>query len=127
VGPRAGLDDVETRKFLTLPGIEPRTPRSSSLYPVAIPTGLSRLLTYNYNKIKFIFLILSLNVRASFRAVRLLLLTLKTRLQRRVTSRKIRGGRNDIGAGSLRDSSVSSANNHSTIVSQFPELCGVPD
>jgi hypothetical protein len=30
VGPRAGLDDVETRKFLTLPGLETPTPRSSS-------------------------------------------------------------------------------------------------
>jgi hypothetical protein len=29
VGPRAGLDDVKKRKFLTLPGIRTPTPRSS--------------------------------------------------------------------------------------------------
>jgi hypothetical protein len=36
VGPRVGLDDVEKRKFLTLPGLEmrprPRPARSQSLY-----------------------------------------------------------------------------------------------
>jgi hypothetical protein len=34
VGPRAGLDDVGKRKFLTLPGLEllPRLARSQSLY-----------------------------------------------------------------------------------------------
>jgi hypothetical protein len=36
VGPRAGLDDVEKRKFLTLPGLElrllGRPARSQSLY-----------------------------------------------------------------------------------------------
>jgi hypothetical protein len=30
VDARAGLDDVEKRKFLTLPGLETPTPRSSS-------------------------------------------------------------------------------------------------
>jgi hypothetical protein len=30
VDPRAGLDDVEKRKFLTLPGLELRSPQSSS-------------------------------------------------------------------------------------------------
>jgi hypothetical protein len=41
VGPRAGLDDVEKRKFLALPGleIEPlgRPAGSQSLYRLAIP------------------------------------------------------------------------------------------
>jgi hypothetical protein len=36
VGPRTGLDDVERRKFLTVP-------LSSSPYPVTIPTELPRL------------------------------------------------------------------------------------
>jgi hypothetical protein len=43
VDPRAGLDDVEKREFLPLPGLElrtPPTPRSSSLKPVAIPPTL---------------------------------------------------------------------------------------
>jgi hypothetical protein len=38
VGPRAGLNDVEKRKFLTLPELELRPPLSSSPWPVAIPT-----------------------------------------------------------------------------------------
>jgi hypothetical protein len=38
VGPRAGLDDVEKRKFLTLPGLELRHPaRSQSLYRLPYP------------------------------------------------------------------------------------------
>jgi hypothetical protein len=37
VGPRAGLNDVEKRKFLTLPGLELRP----LCRPVAIPTALS--------------------------------------------------------------------------------------
>jgi hypothetical protein len=40
VGPRAGLDVVEKRKIMPLPGIEPR---QSSPYPVAMPTELSRV------------------------------------------------------------------------------------
>jgi hypothetical protein len=44
VGPRAGLDDVEKRKFLTLPGLKLRPPRSSSLQPVSILTTLSWIL-----------------------------------------------------------------------------------
>jgi hypothetical protein len=44
VDPRASLDDVEKRKFLTLPGLGTPTPRSSSPEPVAIPTTLSQLL-----------------------------------------------------------------------------------
>jgi hypothetical protein len=40
VGPRASLDKVENRKFLTLPGLKLR-PLGR---PVAIPTTLSRLL-----------------------------------------------------------------------------------
>jgi hypothetical protein len=46
VGPRAGLDDVEKRKFLTLHGLELPTPRLSSQQPVTIPTALSQLLQY---------------------------------------------------------------------------------
>jgi hypothetical protein len=42
VDPRAGLNDVQ-RKFVTLPGLKLRPPRSSSPYPVAIMTALSRL------------------------------------------------------------------------------------
>jgi hypothetical protein len=41
VGPRAGLDTVETRKILLLPEIEPRP---SIPQPVAISTELSRLI-----------------------------------------------------------------------------------
>jgi hypothetical protein len=41
VGPRAGLDDVEKRKFLTLPGLElrplGRPARSQSLYRLRYP------------------------------------------------------------------------------------------
>jgi hypothetical protein len=44
VGPRAGLDDVEKRKFLTLPGLELRPlslPASSqSLYRLGYPGSL---------------------------------------------------------------------------------------
>jgi hypothetical protein len=41
MGPRTGLDAMEKRKTLPLPGIEPR---QSSQYPVIIPTELSWLL-----------------------------------------------------------------------------------
>jgi hypothetical protein len=41
VGPRAGMDDVEKRKFLTIPGLELRplglTARSQSLYLLRYP------------------------------------------------------------------------------------------
>jgi hypothetical protein len=41
VGPRAGLDDLEKRKFLTLPGLElrplSRPARSQSLYQLCYP------------------------------------------------------------------------------------------
>jgi hypothetical protein len=41
VGPRAGVDDVEKRKFLTLPGLElrpiGRLARSQSLYRLRYP------------------------------------------------------------------------------------------
>jgi hypothetical protein len=41
VDPRAGLDDMENRKFLTLPGLEPqplsRPARSQSLYRLRYP------------------------------------------------------------------------------------------
>jgi hypothetical protein len=43
VDPRAGLDDVEKRKFLTLPGLRTPTTQLSSLQPVTIPTMLFRL------------------------------------------------------------------------------------
>jgi hypothetical protein len=43
VGPRAGLDDVEKRKFLILPGLElrpvGRPARSQSLYQLRYPTS----------------------------------------------------------------------------------------
>jgi hypothetical protein len=46
VGPRAGLDAVEKRRFLTLPGLElwPLSPAARIQYPVSISTVLSRLL-----------------------------------------------------------------------------------
>jgi hypothetical protein len=44
VGPRTGLDDLEKRKFLTLPGLEPltlgRPARSQSLYRLRYPCSL---------------------------------------------------------------------------------------
>jgi hypothetical protein len=44
MGPRAGLDDVEKRKFLTLPGLELRPlgplARSQSLYRLRYPGSL---------------------------------------------------------------------------------------
>jgi hypothetical protein len=40
---RAGLDDVEKRKFLILPGLALPTPRSLSPQPVDVSTALSRL------------------------------------------------------------------------------------
>jgi hypothetical protein len=42
VGPGAGLDDVE--KILDPTGTRTPTPRSSSPWPVAMPTALSRFL-----------------------------------------------------------------------------------
>jgi hypothetical protein len=49
VDPRDGRDDVENRTFLTLQEIELRHHWSSSPYPVAIPTTLSRLLSMSLN------------------------------------------------------------------------------
>jgi hypothetical protein len=50
VGPRAGLDDVEKRKFLTLPGFELRSlccsARSQSLYRLRYPGSLRYLIYY---------------------------------------------------------------------------------
>jgi hypothetical protein len=44
IGQEAGLDDVEKRKFLTLPGLEPQTlgrpARSQSLYRLWYPGSL---------------------------------------------------------------------------------------
>jgi hypothetical protein len=40
VGPRAGLDDVEKRKFLTLVGLELRRLGRPARSAVAIPTAL---------------------------------------------------------------------------------------
>jgi hypothetical protein len=45
VGPRAGLNDVEKRKFLTLPGLELR-PLGRPAHSVTIPTALSRRLIF---------------------------------------------------------------------------------
>jgi hypothetical protein len=45
VGPRAGLDDVEMRKFLIVPGLElrplARPARSQSLYRLRYPCSIS--------------------------------------------------------------------------------------
>jgi hypothetical protein len=50
VDPRAGLDDVEKRKFLTLPGLElqplSRPAHSQSLYRLRYPGSLKILLLY---------------------------------------------------------------------------------
>jgi hypothetical protein len=46
MGPRAGLDEVEKRKFLTLPGLELRPFGCLARKPVAIPSTLFRLLSY---------------------------------------------------------------------------------
>jgi hypothetical protein len=43
MGPRAGLDDVEKRKFSTPPGLEFRLLNHSSPLSVALPTALPRL------------------------------------------------------------------------------------
>jgi hypothetical protein len=47
VNPRAGLDDVEKRKFLTLPGLEFRSigrpARSQSLYRLSYPGSVVRV------------------------------------------------------------------------------------
>jgi hypothetical protein len=45
VGPRTGLDAVEKRKMLLLPGMEPWL---SGSYPIAILTELSRLLVNSH-------------------------------------------------------------------------------
>jgi hypothetical protein len=47
VSARTGLDDVEKRKFLTLPGLELRSLCRPASKPVAIPTELSRLLLWS--------------------------------------------------------------------------------
>jgi hypothetical protein len=51
VGPRASLDDVEKRKFLTLPGLEPGRPaRNLSLYRLSYPGSYE----VNVLRLKFI-------------------------------------------------------------------------
>jgi hypothetical protein len=45
VGARTDWNDVEKKKIFLLSGIPTLNPRSSSPYPVAILTALSRLLT----------------------------------------------------------------------------------
>jgi hypothetical protein len=50
VNPRAGMDDVEKRKFLTLPGLElrplGRSARSQSLYRPLYPVSIPYLYDY---------------------------------------------------------------------------------
>jgi hypothetical protein len=52
VGPRAGLDDIEKRKFLTLPGLElrpvGRPARNQSLYQLRYPRFPEKLHTIGY-------------------------------------------------------------------------------
>jgi hypothetical protein len=52
VGLRAGLDDVEKRKFLTLPGLELRPlrcpARSQSLYGLSCPGSLPHVVKLDY-------------------------------------------------------------------------------
>jgi hypothetical protein len=54
VGSKAGLDDVERRKFFILPRLGTAISRLSSPQPVAIPTTLSRLLIQSVHTIKVI-------------------------------------------------------------------------
>jgi hypothetical protein len=52
VDPRAGLDDVEKRKLLTLPGLELRPlgryPRSQSVYRLSYPRSNLKQLKHIY-------------------------------------------------------------------------------
>jgi hypothetical protein len=54
VGPRAGLDDVENRKHLTLPGLElqhlGRPARSQSLYRLCYPVSVEPQIIENTNQ-----------------------------------------------------------------------------
>jgi hypothetical protein len=54
VNPRAGLDDTEKRKFLTLPGLElrplGRPVHSQSLYRLRYPGSFGRHVTYEIEK-----------------------------------------------------------------------------
>jgi hypothetical protein len=56
VDPRAGLDDVEKRKFLTLPGLElrplGRQARSQSLYRLRYAGSLSCIVRKKYSEYK---------------------------------------------------------------------------
>jgi hypothetical protein len=53
VDPKAGLDDVEKKKFLTLPGLElrplPHSARSQSLYRLRYPRSNKGLSSHNNN------------------------------------------------------------------------------
>jgi hypothetical protein len=57
VDPRAGLDDVENRKFLTLPGLELRPLGSQSLYRLHIFPAPA-VLVENYTKLNSVVLVL---------------------------------------------------------------------
>jgi hypothetical protein len=52
VGPRAGLDDVENRNFLNIPGLElrplSRPTRSQSLYRLSYPGSLAVMYEQNF-------------------------------------------------------------------------------
>jgi hypothetical protein len=61
VGPRSGLDPVKFRNILSFPGIEPR---STSPYPVAIPTELRWFLNKNHVSIITTALLSFLTIRA---------------------------------------------------------------
>jgi hypothetical protein len=53
VGPRAGMNDVEERKFITLPGIELRSlrrpARSQSLYRLRYPGSYAPIYLYTHS------------------------------------------------------------------------------
>jgi hypothetical protein len=55
VDPRAGLDDLQKRKFLTLPGLGTPTPQSStrsqSLYRQRYPGSYVEIVEYNHESI----------------------------------------------------------------------------
>jgi hypothetical protein len=62
VDPRVGLDDVEKRKFLSLPGLKlrPLSPpaRSQSLYRIRYPASYATTKASIHNYVKFIFMFL---------------------------------------------------------------------
>jgi hypothetical protein len=70
VDPRAGLDDVENRKFLTLPGLElrplGRPARSQSLYRLRYPSVEERIFRIFENNMLRAYLFIYLHIVSLF-------------------------------------------------------------